>query len=77
MLNFIIKYKRYFIGIALGAIAGWMYWHFIGCNSGTCPITSRWYNSTAYGAILGALFANTNKKVNKVENEKNKGANEE
>lgn len=77
MLKFIITYKRYFIGVALGAVAGFMYWHFIGCNSGTCPITSRWYNSTAYGAILGVLFANTNKKTLKNQKENQNKENEE
>ncbi|HKM92802.1 MAG TPA: DUF6132 family protein [Prolixibacteraceae bacterium] len=67
MLDFILKYKRYFIGIALGAVAGFLYWHFVGCSSGTCPITSRWYNSTIYGVLIGALFANTKKKPNKKE----------
>ncbi|MFA9391532.1 MAG: DUF6132 family protein [Prolixibacteraceae bacterium] len=62
MLNYIIKYKKYLIGIALGAIAGFLYWRFIGCSSGTCPITSKWYNSTAYGALMGVLLSNTKKK---------------
>jgi hypothetical protein len=66
MLNFIIKYKRYFIGIALGAFAGFLYWHFIGCSSGTCAITSKWYNSAGYGALMGALLVNTKKKDKKV-----------
>ncbi len=62
MLNFIIKYKRYFIGIILGAVAGYLYWYFIGCTSGTCPITSKWYNSSVYGAIFGVLLAAPGKK---------------
>lgn len=62
MLNFIIKYKGYLIGAAIGAIAGFLYWHFIGCNSGTCPITSQWHNSTIYGALMGLLLGSSNKK---------------
>ena len=46
------------IGIVIGAIAGWVYWKFIGCESGTCAITSKPLNSTIYGAILGALLFN-------------------
>jgi len=68
MLNFILEYKNYFIAIAIGALAGFLYWRFVGCNSGTCPITSKWYNSTLYGAVMGVLFANTKKKK-KVVNE--------
>ncbi|HKK81785.1 MAG TPA: DUF6132 family protein [Prolixibacteraceae bacterium] len=62
MLNFIIKYKGYIIGAAIGALAGFLYWHFIGCNSGTCPITSQWHNSTIYGALMGLLLGSSNKK---------------
>lgn len=65
MLKLVIKYRKYLIGIALGALAGFLYWRFIGCTSGTCPITSRWYNSTAYGALIGVLLSNTKKKESK------------
>lgn len=55
------------IGIVLGALGGFLYWKWIGCNSGTCAITSKPLNSTIYGAIMGglifSLFKN-NKKVN-------------
>ncbi|MBN2649656.1 MAG: hypothetical protein JXR50_07950 [Prolixibacteraceae bacterium] len=67
MLNFIIKYKRILIGIALGAVAGFFYWHFIGCNSGTCPITSKWHNSTIYGALIGLLLASSSKRKKKIQ----------
>ncbi|NCC47073.1 MAG: hypothetical protein EOM16_08575 [Bacteroidia bacterium] len=45
-----------------GAIAGYLYWFFIGCNSGSCPITSSPLNSTLYGIVLGALFFSLFKK---------------
>lgn len=51
------KYKKDLIGIALGAIAGYLYWKFIGCSSGTCMITSKPINSTLYGAVMGYLVA--------------------
>jgi len=43
-------------GVAIGAIAGYAYYHFVGCASGTCAITSRPLNSTAYGAMMGGLL---------------------
>lgn len=43
-------------GILVGAISGFLYWWFIGCESGTCPISSSPYISTLYGAILGGLL---------------------
>jgi hypothetical protein len=53
-MNFHTLYKfRPLIGLVLGAIAGYAYWHYVGCLSGTCPISSVWYISTAYGALLG------------------------
>lgn len=46
---------RIFFGIILGGFAGYLYYYFIGCYSGTCVITSNPLNSTAYGAVLGGL----------------------
>ncbi|WP_281228601.1 DUF6132 family protein [Flavobacterium aquiphilum] len=52
------------IGILTGAIAGYLYYHFVGCASGSCAITSKPVNSTLYGSLLGGLFFNlfTNQK---------------
>ena len=63
--NFLSKYKLTIIGIFAGAIGGYLYYHFIGCHSGTCAITSRPLNSTLYGALMGGLFLNIFKKENK------------
>jgi len=62
LLSFIKKYQRNLIGIVLGAIAGWLYWHFVGCSSGTCAITSKPMNSSLYGALMGYLVAGMFKK---------------
>jgi outer membrane lipoprotein SlyB len=51
----LIKNKLSVIGAILGAIAGFLYWNFVGCSSGSCAITSSPINSTIYGAIMGAL----------------------
>ena len=56
------KYKRDIIGITLGAVAGFLYWKFVGCSSGTCMITSKPINSTLYGAVMGYLVAGIFKK---------------
>jgi hypothetical protein len=48
--------KLSLIGIAVGAIGGFMYWNYIGCASGTCMITSKPLNSTLYGALMGFLL---------------------
>jgi hypothetical protein len=56
MTSFLIKYKLYLIGAILGALAGYLYWQYVGCESGTCAITSRPLNSTLYGSLMGTLF---------------------
>jgi len=49
---------RYLIGGAIGALLGFLYYRFVGCKSGTCPITSSPFGSTIYGVIFGLLFSN-------------------
>ena len=47
----------------VGAIGGFAYYYFIGCASGTCPISSNPYISTAYGTLMGLLVPVQKKKV--------------
>jgi hypothetical protein len=44
------------IGIVLGSIAGYLYYHYVGCRSGSCPINSNPTISTIWGAIIGYLI---------------------
>ena len=39
-----------------GAIAGFLYWTFIGCNSGNCPVKSVWYFSALWGLLMGYVI---------------------
>lgn len=57
-MNFLFKNKLTIIGIIVGAVAGYLYYHFVGCASGTCAITSKPLNSTLYGALMGGLLFN-------------------
>lgn len=50
------KLARRVLPVVVGAAGGYAYYHFIGCTSGACPISSNPYISTAYGGILGALL---------------------
>jgi hypothetical protein len=61
-MNFLNKNKLTIIGVFLGAIGGYMYYYYVGCASGTCPITSKPLNSTLYGAVMGSLLFNIFKK---------------
>jgi hypothetical protein len=52
----IFKSKRIqIIFLLIGAIGGFLYWRFVGCNSGTCVIKSVWYWTTLWGAAVGYL----------------------
>lgn len=62
MKNWILNNKLLLIGLAVGALAGYLYWQQVGCSSGTCMITSKWHNSTAYGAVMGGLLFSMFKK---------------
>jgi len=51
------KAFRYKLLLAfLGAIGGFMYWKFVGCITGTCPIKSVWYLMTLWGTAMGYLL---------------------
>lgn len=60
--EFLCTYKLIIIGAVLGSIFGFLYYYYIGCESGECMITSKPFNSTLYGAVLGGLFLNIFKK---------------
>lgn len=49
------KYITNIIITIIGLILGYIYWYKVGCNSGSCPITSRWYLTTIYGGLIGYL----------------------
>ncbi len=44
------------IGIVVGMLGGYIYYIKVGCNSGSCPITSNPYMSILWGAIMGYLI---------------------
>ena len=47
-----------FIAVVLGGIAGFLYYHFVGCSSGQCAITSNPFMSILFGGLLGLFFIN-------------------
>ena len=48
---------RIIIGVLFGGGLGFAFYKFVGCSTGTCPLTSNPIISTIYGAGLGALIA--------------------
>lgn len=70
MMNFLKKHGLTLLGVALGALGGYLYWHFVGCASGTCPITASPVNSTLWGAVMGGLVLSFFEKKPRAEQEK-------
>ena len=46
---------KLFLPITLGALGGFLYYNFIGCN-GSCAITGSPVNSTLYGSLMGLIL---------------------
>jgi Family of unknown function (DUF6132) len=53
-VNRMLRLGLFIIG---GAIAGYAYYRFVGCRTGTCPISGNPYISTIYGALMGFLIS--------------------
>ena len=54
-----MRFLKYIIGFAIGAVAGFSYYYFIGCQTGSCPLTGNPYISSIWGGVLGMLLADT------------------
>jgi hypothetical protein len=57
-MQFIKSHFITLVGVLFGLAAGYVYWHEVGCLSGSCPITSSPVNSSIYGAFMGGLVFN-------------------
>ena len=44
------------IGLVIGGAMGYANYRFIGCSTGTCPLTSNPWISTLYGMLLGGML---------------------
>ncbi len=65
------KIMRMAFPVLLGALIGYSYYYFIGCTTGSCPITSNPWSSVFVGALFGASFISTKKKVKTTKQEEN------
>jgi hypothetical protein len=59
MKDFIKKHKFGLLLIIPGIIAGYLYWKYVGCASGTCPITSNWHTMLGFGALIGYFIGDS------------------
>jgi uncharacterized membrane protein YdjX (TVP38/TMEM64 family) len=62
---------RIIIGIVLGGVAGYFYYTYVGCNGGTCPITSSPWTTMLYFSLIGGLLFMSRKKDKKQNEDKN------
>ncbi len=46
---------KLFLPVIIGALGGFLYYNFFGCN-GSCAITSSPVNSTLYGSLMGLIL---------------------
>ena len=51
----ILNKLKLFLPIVLGALGGFLYYNFVGCN-GSCAITGNPVNSTLYGSLIGLIL---------------------
>jgi hypothetical protein len=47
---------RIAIGVVIGGALGYANYKFIGCRTGTCPLSSNAWISTIVGMVLGGSF---------------------
>ena len=65
MIKFVKNNILYIIGGIIGAVGGYLYYIYIGCDSGSCPITSSPTMSVIWGAVMGGLILSAFKKGEK------------
>ena len=49
--------KKTILYVVIGTFIGYLYYRFIGCNSGSCAIASSPTNSMIYFGIVGLFFS--------------------
>jgi len=62
-----MDYKKYInikslSSVLVGAVLGFSYYYFVGCRTGSCPISGSPYISTLYGAAVGMFLSLPSKK---------------
>lgn len=50
------KLLIYVAGVLLGAVLGYLYYYYIGCRSGSCPLRSNPFYNIVLGSLIGYLI---------------------
>ncbi|MFO7878726.1 MAG: hypothetical protein ACQES0_01695 [Bacteroidota bacterium] len=43
----------------VGLLAGFLYYYYVGCASGACPLKKLWYYDMALGGLLGWVIGDS------------------
>lgn len=65
MMRFVKENMLALIGGVAGGTGGWLYYYYVGCTSGGCPIASSPVVSVIWGASMGGLLLSTFQKEKK------------
>ncbi len=66
--NLKVKLKNFFtswsfwrplIAVVIGSTMGYLYYHYIGCNSGSCSADNGPFISVLWGGLLGFFLVNS------------------
>jgi hypothetical protein len=50
------RFKKIMIFVVIGGVLGYVYYSFVGCSTGACPITSHPLNTILYGGVIGLIL---------------------
>lgn len=53
------QFLKSFIAVVIGGLAGFLYYHFVGCQLGSCAITSNPFLSILVGSFFGLFIVNS------------------
>lgn len=67
------RYYKLILFAILGGVLGYGYYYYVGCTSGGCPLTSKWYVTTLYGFFAGGVFGIPGKKKKEKNENKESG----
>ncbi len=51
----LLTHWRTLAGMAVGAVLGGAYAHFVGCRTGTCPLTGNVWTAAAFFGFTGGI----------------------
>ncbi|MCL4551689.1 MAG: DUF6132 family protein [Bacteroidetes bacterium] len=61
-----IEALKKILPIIIGAVLGYAYYYFVGCRTGSCPISGNPYISTVYGAVIGLIWGLPSRKKKEI-----------